>query len=64
MKHAPNVPQCALAFAELFEQAGAPEGVYTNLFCSLPQVSALIDDFRVRGVTLTGSEQDGAAVAE
>jgi succinate-semialdehyde dehydrogenase/glutarate-semialdehyde dehydrogenase len=64
MKHAPNVPQCALAFAGLFEEAGAPAGVYTNLFCSVEQVSALIDDFRVRAVTLTGSERAGAAVAE
>jgi len=63
-KHAPTVPQCALAFARLFEQAGAPEGVYTNLFCSVEQVGALIDHFRVRGVTLTGSELAGAAVAE
>jgi succinate-semialdehyde dehydrogenase/glutarate-semialdehyde dehydrogenase len=51
-KHAPTVPQCALAFARLFEQAGAPEGVYTHLFCTVEQVGALIDDFRVRGVTL------------
>jgi succinate-semialdehyde dehydrogenase/glutarate-semialdehyde dehydrogenase len=63
-KHAPSVPQCALAFARLFEQAGAPEGVYTNLFCSVEQIGALIDDFRVRGVTLTGSELAGSAVAE
>jgi succinate-semialdehyde dehydrogenase / glutarate-semialdehyde dehydrogenase len=59
-----SATQCALAFARLFEQAGAPEGVYTNLFCSVEQVGALIDDFRVRGVTLTGSELAGAAVAE
>jgi succinate-semialdehyde dehydrogenase/glutarate-semialdehyde dehydrogenase len=58
------VPQCALAFARLFEEAGAPQGVYTNLFCSADQIGALIDDFRVRGVTLTGSEQAGASVAE
>jgi succinate-semialdehyde dehydrogenase/glutarate-semialdehyde dehydrogenase len=64
VKHARNVPQCALAFARILEEAGAPEGVYTNLFCSFHQVNALIDDFRVRGVTLTGSEQAGAAVAE
>lgn len=64
MKHAPNCPQCALAFARLFDEAGAPEGVYTNLFCSVEQIAALIDDFRVRGVTLTGSERAGAAVAE
>ena len=64
MKHAENVPQCALAFARLFEEAGAPEGVYTNLFCSVEQVAQLIDDFRVRGVALTGSERAGAAVGE
>jgi succinate-semialdehyde dehydrogenase/glutarate-semialdehyde dehydrogenase len=64
VKHASNVPQCALAFARLFEEAGAPKGVYTNLFCSADQIGALIDDFRVRGVTLTGSEQAGASVAE
>ncbi|MEX3939030.1 NAD-dependent succinate-semialdehyde dehydrogenase [Paraburkholderia sp. BR10937] len=64
MKHAENVPQCALAFARLFEEAGAPEGVYTNLFCSIDQVVKLVDDFRVRGVALTGSERAGTAVAE
>lgn len=64
MKHAENVPQCALAFARLFEEAGAPEGVYTNLFCSIEQIADLVDDFRVRGVALTGSERAGAAVGE
>jgi succinate-semialdehyde dehydrogenase / glutarate-semialdehyde dehydrogenase len=64
MKQAENVPQCALAFARLFEEAGAPEGVYTNLFCSIEQVAKLIDDFRVRGVALTGSERAGASVGE
>jgi succinate-semialdehyde dehydrogenase/glutarate-semialdehyde dehydrogenase len=64
MKHAPNVPHCALAFARLFEEAGAPEGVYTNLFCSVEQAAKLIDDFRVRGVALTGSERAGASVGE
>lgn len=64
MKHAPSVPQCALAFARLFEQAGAPEGTYTNLFCSVEQIGDVIDDARVRGVMLTGSERAGAAVAE
>ncbi|MEW2545360.1 NAD-dependent succinate-semialdehyde dehydrogenase [Streptomyces sp. NPDC047002] len=64
MKHAESVPQCALAFARLFEEAGAPEGAYTNLFCGVEQVGMLIDDFRVRGVTLTGSERAGTAVGE
>ena len=62
VKHARNVPQCAMAFARVLEEAGAPEGVYTNLLCSFTQVNTIIDDFRVRGVTLTGSEQAGAAV--
>jgi succinate-semialdehyde dehydrogenase / glutarate-semialdehyde dehydrogenase len=62
-KHAQNVPQCAVAFAELFERAGAPEGVYTNLFASIEQVGNAIEDRRVAGVTLTGSERAGADVA-
>ena len=64
MKHAENVPQCALAFARLFEEAGAPEGAYTNLFCSIDQIAKLIEDFRVRGVALTGSERAGTSVGE
>lgn len=64
LKHAENVPQCALAFARLFEQAGAPAGVYNNVFASIDQVGRIIDDPRVRGVTLTGSERAGSAVAE
>ena len=64
IKQAQEVPQCALAFARLFEDAGAPPGVYTNLFCSIEQVDKLIDDFTVRAVTLTGSERAGASVAE
>ncbi|APR35940.1 aldehyde dehydrogenase family protein [Paraburkholderia sp. SOS3] len=64
MKQAQEVPQSALAFARLFVEAGTPEGVYTNLFCTVEQAGCLIDDFRIRGVTLTGSERAGAAVAE
>ena len=64
MKHAENVPQCALAFARLFEEAGAPEGAYTNLFCSIDQIGQLIEDFRIRGVALTGSERAGTSVGE
>lgn len=64
MKHAENVPQCALAFAALFEEAGAPAGACTNLFCSVEQIGLLIDDFRVRGVALTGSERAGKSVGE
>ena len=64
VKHASNVPQCALAFAQLMRDAGLPEAAYTNLFVSTDQVARLIDDPRVRGVALTGSEDAGAAVAE
>ncbi|CAM2154604.1 Succinate-semialdehyde dehydrogenase [NADP(+)] [Pararobbsia alpina] len=64
IKHAENVPQCALAFARLLEEAGVPKGAYTNLFCSVEQIAKLIDDFRVRGVAVTGSERAGMAVAE
>lgn len=64
LKHAENVPQSALAFAKVFEEAGAPKGVYTNLFATIEQIGRVIEDDRVRGVTLTGSERAGAAVAE
>jgi succinate-semialdehyde dehydrogenase / glutarate-semialdehyde dehydrogenase len=64
IKHASNVPQSALAFARLFDEVGAPTGVYTNIFADFDQVARLIDDPRVRGVTVTGSERAGAAVAE
>jgi succinate-semialdehyde dehydrogenase/glutarate-semialdehyde dehydrogenase len=64
VKHAENVPQCALAFARLFEKAGAPAGVYTNVFASIEQIGRVIEDPRIAGVTVTGSERAGAAVAE
>jgi succinate-semialdehyde dehydrogenase/glutarate-semialdehyde dehydrogenase len=63
LKHAPGVPQCALAFEQVLRQAGVPEGVYTNLFLSNDQAGALIDDPRVKGIALTGSERAGEAVA-
>jgi succinate-semialdehyde dehydrogenase/glutarate-semialdehyde dehydrogenase len=64
IKHAGSVPQSALAFARLFEEVGAPAGIYANIFANFDQVARLIDDPRVRGVTVTGSERAGAAVAE
>lgn len=64
LKHAENVPQSALALSRLFEEAGAPTGVYTHLVASIEQVGRVIEDPRVRGVTITGSERAGAAVAE
>jgi succinate-semialdehyde dehydrogenase / glutarate-semialdehyde dehydrogenase len=64
VKHASNVPQCALAFARIFAEAGAPMGAYMNIFASADQIGRLIVDFRIRGATLTGSESAGASVAE
>src|SRR5271155_2113395 len=63
VKHAPGVPQCALAFEQLFVDAGAPSGAYTNVFLSNDQVANLIDDPRTRGVALTGSERAGESLA-
>jgi succinate-semialdehyde dehydrogenase/glutarate-semialdehyde dehydrogenase len=63
LKHAPGVPQCALAFERVLREAGVPEGVYTNLFLNNDQSGALIDDPRVKGVALTGSERAGEALA-
>lgn len=62
IKHAPNVPQCALAIEELFSEAGFPKGCYTNLMISVESVESAIADPRVQGVSLTGSERAGAAV--
>ncbi len=63
VKHASSVPQCALAFEQLLQEAGAPDGAYTNLFISKDQVAQVIEDPRIRGVALTGSEAAGAIVA-
>jgi succinate-semialdehyde dehydrogenase/glutarate-semialdehyde dehydrogenase len=63
VKHAPNVPQCALAFEKLFLDAGAPEGVYANVFLSNEQAAKAVADPRIKGVALTGSERAGSAVA-
>ena len=63
VKHASVVPQCALAFEQLFTDAGSPPGAYTNLFLSNEQVGTLIDDPRVCGVALTGSERAGESIA-
>jgi succinate-semialdehyde dehydrogenase/glutarate-semialdehyde dehydrogenase len=63
LKHASGVPQCALAFEQVLREAGVPEGVYTNLFLSNDQSGSLIDDPRVKGIALTGSERAGEALA-
>ncbi|MBV1835029.1 NAD-dependent succinate-semialdehyde dehydrogenase [Novacetimonas pomaceti] len=63
VKHASNVPQSAAAFARLFQDAGAPEGLYTNMYATHRQLEDLIDDPRIVGVALTGSEGAGARIA-
>jgi succinate-semialdehyde dehydrogenase/glutarate-semialdehyde dehydrogenase len=64
LKHASIVPQCAAAIEKLFEEAGAPAGLYTNLFITGKQASALVADKRIKGVSLTGSEEAGASIAQ
>ncbi|MGH3382819.1 MAG: NAD-dependent succinate-semialdehyde dehydrogenase [Actinoallomurus sp.] len=63
VKHASGVPQSAQAFERLYLEAGAPEGVYTNLYVTKEQVGRLIDDDRIKGVALTGSDEAGSVVA-
>jgi succinate-semialdehyde dehydrogenase/glutarate-semialdehyde dehydrogenase len=63
LKHASGVPQCAVAFEQILKEAGLPDGVYTNLFLNNDQAGALIDDPRVKGIALTGSERAGEALA-
>jgi succinate-semialdehyde dehydrogenase/glutarate-semialdehyde dehydrogenase len=63
LKHASNVPQCALAIADIFQQAGFPEGVFQTLLIGADKVEAIIQDDRVKAATLTGSEPAGAALA-
>ncbi|HEY0209025.1 NAD-dependent succinate-semialdehyde dehydrogenase [Acerihabitans sp.] len=63
LKHASNVPQCAAIMERIFIDAGAPAGVYTNLFVPGAKVSQLIGDKRIKGVSLTGSEAAGSSFA-
>jgi succinate-semialdehyde dehydrogenase/glutarate-semialdehyde dehydrogenase len=63
VKHASNVPQCAQAMQDLFTECGLPPGVFTNLFIPVDFVESILADDRVQGVSLTGSEKAGAAVA-
>jgi succinate-semialdehyde dehydrogenase / glutarate-semialdehyde dehydrogenase len=63
LKHASIVPQCSTAIENIFKAAGAPTGLYTNLLISGKRASALVADDRIKGVSLTGSEEAGASVA-
>src|SRR5579863_7781000 len=64
LKHASNVPQCALMIEGLFRDAGFPEGVFQTLLIGSDKVEKILGDPRVAGVTLTGSEGAGVQVAQ
>lgn len=63
LKHASNVPQCAQAMEDILKEAGLPEGIFTNIFLPGSQVGSLMDDPRIKGVMMTGSEKAGASIA-
>jgi succinate-semialdehyde dehydrogenase/glutarate-semialdehyde dehydrogenase len=63
LKHASNVPQCALVIEEIFQQAGFPEGAFQTLLIGASQVAQVIGDRQVKAATLTGSEPAGASLA-
>ncbi|MEY2984489.1 MAG: Succinate-semialdehyde dehydrogenase [Cyanobacteriota bacterium] len=63
LKHASNVPQCALAIAEIFQAAGFPEGAFQTLLMGGAAASRLMADDRLQAATLTGSEPAGASLA-
>src|SRR5580765_4050352 len=64
LKHAPQCPQSAEAMAQIFVDAGFPDGAYVNIYATNEQIEWVLADPRVRGVSVTGSERAGAAVAE
>ena len=64
LKHAPNVPRCAVEIEEVFRDAGFPDGLFRAVFLSNEGAGSAIADGRVRAVTLTGSDRAGSQVAE
>jgi succinate-semialdehyde dehydrogenase / glutarate-semialdehyde dehydrogenase len=64
LKHASNVPQCALAIEDILRQAGFPPGVFQTLLISASQVESVIKSPQVKAATLTGSEPAGASLAQ
>jgi succinate-semialdehyde dehydrogenase/glutarate-semialdehyde dehydrogenase len=64
LKHAPQCPETAEALQKLYLDAGFPEGAYVNIYATNDQIARVIADPRVQGVSVTGSERAGAAVAE
>ncbi|MGB3201771.1 MAG: NAD-dependent succinate-semialdehyde dehydrogenase [Nodosilinea sp.] len=63
LKHASNVPQCALAIEEIFQKAGLPEGAFQTLLIGGDRIAQLVTDDRIKAATLTGSEPAGASLA-
>jgi succinate-semialdehyde dehydrogenase/glutarate-semialdehyde dehydrogenase len=63
LKHAPQCPESAAAMARIFSEAGFPDGAYENIYATNEQIEWVIADPRVRGVSVTGSERAGSAVA-
>src|ERR1700727_2529844 len=63
LKHAPQCPESALAMEQIFHDAGLPHDAYINIFASNEQVAAMVADPRIAGVSVTGSERAGSAVA-
>src|SRR5215218_2784189 len=64
LKHAPQCPESAEAMQKIFDDAGVPEGAYENIYATNEQIEWVIADPRLHGVSVTGSERAGAAVAE
>ena len=64
LKHAPQCPESAAAIQTVYDDAGFPIGAYTNIYATNDQIAEVIADPRVQGVSVTGSERAGAAVAE
>ena len=64
LKHAPQCPESAAAIEQIYHEAGFPQDAYINIYATNEQIETVIADPRVRGVSLTGSERAGAAVAE
>jgi succinate-semialdehyde dehydrogenase/glutarate-semialdehyde dehydrogenase len=63
LKHAPQCPESAALLQQIFNDAGFPEGAYVNVYASNEQIEEIIGDPRIQGVSLTGSERAGSAVA-
>jgi succinate-semialdehyde dehydrogenase/glutarate-semialdehyde dehydrogenase len=64
LKHAPQCPESAAAMQDIYNEAGFPPGAYENIYATNEQIEWVLADPRVRGVSVTGSERAGAAVAE